>query len=118
MRAVLYGLKNCDTCRKAAAWLKKSGFEVDVQDVREDRLSLAMLKTIVSAFGPETVVNRRSTTWRGLSDVEKSDLSEKKALVLLKAHPALMKRPVIQVGAVLTIGFDDGVKQTLGDAFS
>ena len=86
-----FGLKNCDTCRKALASIRADGGQPVVIDVRSDGVAKADLKRFVAAFG-DAIVNRRSTTWRGLSDAERAG----DALALLKAHPTLMKRPVIE----------------------
>ncbi len=86
-----FGLKTCDTCRKALKSLRAAGIEPTVIDVRADGLTEADITAIVNAFG-DASVNRASTTWRGLSDAEKAaDPAD-----LLRAHPTLMKRPVIE----------------------
>lgn len=97
----LYGLKTCDTCRKALKALETAGKPAEFVDVRANPLSRDMLATLYTALG-EGLVNRRSTTWRGLSDAERAG----DPVDLLVAHPTLMKRPVIEDGAVLTLGWD------------
>jgi len=87
----LYGIKACDTCRKALKKLENSGVEVTFVDVREDPLTAAQISSFLVEFG-EKLVNTRSTTWRGLSEEERSRSPED----LLSEHPALMKRPVIE----------------------
>lgn len=101
-----FGLKSCDTCRKALKELASNSFIPDVIDVRADGVSTTDLDEIVAQFG-EKAINRASTTWRGLSDVEKGQEPK----VLLAAHPTLMKRPVINEGADWTIGWKDDAKQ-------
>lgn len=96
----IYGLKSCDTCRKARQAAEKAGKTVTFVDVRETPLGVAQLQRFLDAFG-EALVNRRSTTWRGLSEAER----EGEPLALLQAHPSLMKRPVID-GETLTLGWD------------
>lgn len=88
-----FGLKSCDTCRKALKMLSEGGHAPQVVDVRADGLSGAQIEQIVDTFGA-AAINRASTTWRGLSDAEKSHDPK----VLLAAHPTLMKRPVIHDG--------------------
>ena len=100
----IHGLKNCDTCRKAA---KALGAEL--RDVRADPLSADELARFLGAFG-EALVNRRSTTWRGLSEAER----EGAPAALLAAHPSLMKRPVIEDGAALHLGWGKDVQAALG----
>ncbi|WP_375281050.1 arsenate reductase family protein [Pseudooctadecabacter sp.] len=102
-----FGLKTCDTCRKALKAL--DGQAVEVIDVRADGVSDADRAAMVAAFG-ETVINKRSTTWRGLSEVEQSlDLD-----TLLKKHPTLLKRPVIDRDGVWLQGWTDDTKRELG----
>ncbi|MCK0119124.1 arsenate reductase [Loktanella sp. F6476L] len=94
------GLKTCDTCRKALKALEAAGYDVQVTDVRADGLTDAEIEQIVEKF-PAKAINKASTTWRGLSDAEKE--SDPKGL--LRAHPTLMKRPVL-IGDEWTIGWD------------
>ena len=96
----IYGLKACDTCRKA---VKATGAEL--VDVRAAPLSRAELERFRAAFG-EDLVNRRSTTWRGLTEEERAG----DPLELLAAHPALMKRPVIEKDGALWLGWGKDVQ--------
>ncbi|MCK8462724.1 arsenate reductase [Aliiroseovarius sp. S1339] len=97
----VWGLKNCDTCRKAVKALEAAGFDVDYVDVRADGVDPADLARFHVAFD-EALVNKRSTTWRGLSDGDRAG----DPVALLAQHPTLMKRPVIEDGAKLTLGWD------------
>lgn len=107
----LFGLKTCDTCRKAQKALVAAGYNPEVIDVRADGVSTADLDRIASTFG-EAAINRSSTTWRGLSDAEKAQ----DVLTLLQAHSTLMKRPVIDQQGELTIGWKPDVQaKYLGD---
>ena len=101
----LYGLKTCDTCRKAIKAFADSGVEVVFRDVRTDPLDEATLARFLDAFG-DRLLNTRSTTWRGLSEVERA----RDPAALLADHPALMKRPVIDGPGGLTLGWDDNAK--------
>jgi len=103
----IYGLKTCDTCRAAMRALEGAEFV----DVRAEPLDAAVLARFLDAFGA-ALVNRRSTTWRGLSEAEREAAPE----VLLAAHPALMKRPVIEDGSALYLGWDAEVRAALGVA--
>ena len=87
----VYGLKACDTCRKALKVLREEGRVAQLHDVRAEPLPPADLRRFFERFGDD-LVNRKSTTWRGLSEAERSG----DPLTLLAAHPALMKRPVIE----------------------
>ncbi|SLN44270.1 putative reductase [Pseudoruegeria aquimaris] len=96
----LYGLKTCDTCRKALKDLKDAGVEVAFVDVRADGVPERDLARFLTAFG-ENLINRRSTTWRGLDEAARAAAP----LALLQAHPTLMKRPVIEAGDRLFLGW-------------
>jgi arsenate reductase-like glutaredoxin family protein len=95
-----FGLKTCDTCRKALKSLAEAGHDPTVIDVRADGVSDADLAQIIAEFG-EAALNRASTTWRGLTDVQKATDPAK----LLAQHPTLMKRPVIEHDGAWTIGW-------------
>ena len=85
----VFGLKSCDTCRKALKALTAAGYAPEVIDVRADGIAAADRAAIIDAFGDKSL-NRASTTWRGLSDEERTA----EPASLLAAHPTLMKRPV------------------------
>ncbi len=104
----LYGLKNCDTCRAALKALRAAGQEVDFTDLRADTVSSENLVRFQAAFGA-ALINRRSSTWRGLSDSQRAA----DPLDLLAAHPALMKRPVIEAGGQLYLGWGADVRAAL-----
>ena len=110
----LYGLNNCDTCRKAIRDLKEGGFDYNFSDFKRDGLNLADLKSWVILAGWDVLVNKRGTTWRGLNDSEKANLNDKKILALIIKYPALIKRPVFRVGNKLIIGYKDEQKKALG----
>lgn len=101
---VIYGLKNCDTCRKAL----KSLPDAALCDVRADGVPEDVLKSAYAAFGA-ALLNTRSTTWRGLDEVERA----RDPLALLAAHPALMKRPLIEAGGRLYLGWGDETRAAL-----
>ncbi|WP_375205397.1 Spx/MgsR family RNA polymerase-binding regulatory protein [Hyphococcus sp.] len=94
----LYGLKNCDTCRKAKKALDGAHVRYAFHDVREEPPTKMQIGRWAKAAGWEKLLNKSSTTWRGLSDAEKDGVTEKKALALMAAHPTLIKRPVIENG--------------------
>ncbi len=103
-----FGLKTCDTCRKALKALAEKGMEPEVIDVRADGLSETDRSAIMAAFG-DVAINKASTTWRGLTDEEKSaDPAQ-----LLAQHPTLMKRPVIDHGGELYLGWKKDVQDAL-----
>lgn len=97
----LYGLKNCDTCRRALKALKAAGHEVELVDVRDGGISPEELERLFMVFGQD-LMNRRSTTWRKLSEAQRGG----KPVALMLEHPSLMKRPVIKEdGGLLTLGW-------------
>ncbi len=102
---ILYGLKTCDTCRKAMKALAATGAAPDFRDVRAQPLTPPEITRFLDAFG-DRLINRASTTWRGLSEVERATPPE----ALLAVHPALMKRPVIDRDGNLTLGWDKQVQ--------
>lgn len=111
---LLYGLKNCDTCKKALKALDAAGRSVDFKDVRADGVAPEDLKQWIDAHGVETMVNTRSTTWRGLDDAARAGASSPEgALALLQDHPALMKRPVIVDGDASYVGWTKDVQAAL-----
>lgn len=97
---ILYGLKACDTCRKAAKALSAAGQSFDFADVRDDGVPSDTLRRALAEFG-EALVNTRSTTWRGLSEAERAE----PPLEMLTRHPTLMKRPLIDADGALSLGW-------------
>lgn len=114
MSLKLYGLKNCDTCRKALKALSAAGVEHGFVDVRADGVSAGQISAWASALGWEKLLNTKSTTWRGLSDDEKQDVDEAKAVALMAEHTTLVKRPVIEAGGEVTVGWSADVQAQLG----
>ena len=101
----VYGIRQCDTCRKAVKWLESRGTPHRFHDLRADGLDPARVKAwLASPFGA-VLVNRRSTTWRGLGDGEKAASGED-LVALLLALPTLVKRPVFETERVVAVGFD------------
>jgi arsenate reductase (glutaredoxin) len=106
----LLGLAGCDTCRNARKTLDGAGLDPVFRDVRAEPLPEREVQDLFATFG-EALVNRRSTTWRGLSDEERAE----DAMTLLLRHPALMKRPVIRAEDGKTyLGWTDEVRTALG----
>ncbi|WP_116131322.1 arsenate reductase family protein [Tropicimonas sp. IMCC34043] len=105
----IYGLATCDTCRKARKALEAAGFDVEFRDLRADPPDSAEWADLLAAFGTE-LVNRRSTTWRGLSEADR----QQDPVTLLAAHPALMKRPVVIDGSAMTCGWDAATRARWG----
>lgn len=110
----IYHLKTCDTCRKAIKALRAAGHEPNLHDVRVDGLDAEILKTLEAALGFESLVNKKSTTWRSLSEAQKSGLNRETALGLLEANPTLMKRPVIEHAGHFTVGWSKSEQAEYG----
>lgn len=102
----VYGIKNCDTVKKALKWLEANGLPAQLHDYRQDGLNAEWLQTMAVRFGWEALLNKKSTTWRNLDNEQKSDLNEAKALALLNAQPTLIKRPIVICQDVHLIGFN------------
>ncbi len=108
---VLYGLKTCDTCRKAQKALEAAGRAPTFHDVRADGVSKAQLQEWAKAVGWETLLNTRSTTWRGLDEAAKADIDDAKAIALMLEHPTLIKRPVIESADGVSVGWSKAMQE-------
>lgn len=105
----LLGLATCDTCRSARRALSGAGHDVEFRDIRKNPLSAADIAVLLAAHGPD-LVNRRSATWRGLSEADR----RADPAMLLQRHPALMKRPVIRVNGDSWLGWTSEVQAAFG----
>ena len=105
---ILYGIPTCDTCKKALKALQAAGRTVSFRDIRAEPLTAAERAAFLIEFG-DTIINRQSTTWRGLSDWLKASEAEAQ----LEAQPTLMKRPVIRDGEAYYLGWDEAVQAKL-----
>ena len=103
---VMYGIRNCDTVRKARRWLEARGIEYHWHDVRDDGLDRTRLQEWTSRIPCQKLLNRRSATWRALSESERRLETEDDCLRLLEAHPTLLRRPVVEHPQGLLVGFD------------
>ena len=115
MPLTIYGIKNCDTMKKARAWLDQRGVEYAFHDYKAAGVDKGKLEGWVKKAGWETVLNRAGTTFRKLPEKEKESLTEKKAVALMLEQPSMIKRPVLEIGGgKILVGFkpDDyaGVK--------
>jgi arsenate reductase (glutaredoxin) len=102
----LYGIPNCDTVKKARAWLDRRGIDYVFHDYKKEGADPLKLSVWSDEVGWETLLNRRGTTFRGLSDADKADIDRAKAIPLMHAKPSLIKRPVVEHGGGLLVGFD------------
>lgn len=109
MTAKIYGIKNCDTMKKAFDWLKANGVAYDFHDYRAEGIDAAMVRDWCSRAGWEKVLNKASTTFKDLPYSEKADLDEEKAITLMAREPTMIKRPVLVLGSTVMNGFKPAV---------
>lgn len=105
MTVTIYGIKNCDTMKKARAWLDGRGVAYVFHDYKAAGIDAARLQNWAGKIGWEVLLNRAGTTFRNLPDAEKVDIDEAKAVALMQAQPSLIKRPVLDVDGTLLVGF-------------
>jgi arsenate reductase len=101
----LYGIKNCDTMKRARAWLDTHKVAYAFHDYKAAGIDKATLESWAKKVGWETLLNRAGSTFRKLSDADRDRLTEKKAVALMLAQPSMIKRPVLDKGGMLTVGF-------------
>jgi len=101
----VYGIKNCDTMKKARAWLDQHDVAYVFHDYKAAGIERSRLQSWSKDVGWETLINRAGTTFRALPDKDKAALTETKAIALMLAQPAMIKRPVLDVGGRLLVGF-------------
>jgi arsenate reductase len=109
----IYGIKNCDTMKKARAWLDKRGVAYTFHDYKTQGIEKSALEGWAKKTGWEPLLNRAGTTFRKLPDKDKDNVTEKKAFALMLAQPSMIKRPVLDVGGKLTVGFKPEVYEKL-----
>jgi arsenate reductase len=105
MPITLYGIKNCDTMKKARAWLDARGIAYAFHDYKVSGIDRARLAAWCEELGWETVLNRAGTTFRALPDADKQGLTAARAIALMQAQPAMIKRPVLDLGRRRIVGF-------------
>ncbi|WP_375589909.1 ArsC family reductase [Hoeflea alexandrii] len=105
MTVTIYGIKNCDTMKKARKWLADHSIEAEFHDYKASGIDRAHLERWCSEAGWETVLNRAGTTFRKLDEAAKQDLDQEKAIALMLAQPSMIKRPVLEADDRIIIGF-------------
>ena len=106
MGITIYGIKNCDTMKKACAFLDKKRVDYDFHDYKTKGIERAKLEGWARKAGWETLLNRAGTTFRKLSDKDKDGITERKAIALMLAQPSMIKRPVLELpGGKVLVGF-------------
>jgi arsenate reductase len=101
----IYGIKSCDTMKKARTWLESHGVKYEFHDYKASGIDAATLARWSKQAGWQTLLNRSGTTFRKLPDAQKADLDERKALELMRAQPSMIKRPVLEMGTRIVVGF-------------
>jgi len=101
----MYGIPNCDTIKRARAWLDAHGVAFDFHDYKKAGIDRARLESWVAELGWEVLLNRAGTTFRKLPEAERSDLDAGKAIALMLAQPSMIKRPVLDTGDRRIVGF-------------
>ena len=107
MTITIYGIKNCDTMKRARAWLDEHGVAYAFHDYKTAGIAKDQLKQWSDAVGWETLLNRAGTTFKKLPDADKEGLNERKALALMAAQPSMIKRPVLDLGGRWLVGFKE-----------
>lgn len=109
----LYGIPNCDTVSKARKWLDAEGIAYRFHDFRKDGADEAQIAAWADELGWEVLLNRRGTTWRKLPDADKDGIDAAFAVRLMVAYPAMIKRPVFDLGARRLVGFKPETQEEL-----
>src|SRR5512142_1195352 len=105
MAATLYGIRNCDTMKKAWTWLDQAGVAYGFHDYKKEGVSASKLQEWAAVVGWEKLLNRAGTTFRKLPDADKQGIDEAKAIALMQAQPSMIKRPVLEADGRLLVGF-------------
>jgi len=111
----MYGIKNCDTIKKARTWLESHKVDYDFHDYKAQGIDKPTLEGWVRKVGWEVLLNRAGTTFKKLPDADKENVTEKKAIALMLAQPSMIKRPVLEAKGKVTVGFKpDEYKKLFG----
>ncbi len=103
----IYGIGNCDTMKRARAWLSAQGLDYRFHDYRKQGVDGDLLAHWCDAAGWQSLLNRKGTTWRSLPEADRADVDRSRAMALMMAHPSLIKRPVLMVGEAIEVGFSE-----------
>ena len=103
----VYGIKNCDTVKKAVTWLKEHNIEHEFFDVKTCGLTLKQIEAWREALGADTLINKRSTTWKQLPPADKDRVLQPQGLAIVLANPTLIKRPLVEVNGEIYVGFSE-----------
>lgn len=103
----VFGIKSCDTCRKARKYFAENDIEFRFHDVRDDGLDIQMLERWSERIDWNKLLNKQSLTWRKIPEVDRSDMSQSKAFALMIDNPTLVKRPVLEADEFIAVGFSE-----------
>jgi len=109
----IYGIPNCDTIKKARKWLDKSNLEYEFHDYKKMGVPEKNLKLWVKSAGWENILNKRGATWRKLDDNTKNNIDENSAIQVMLDNPSAIKRPVLESGKILLVGFKENEYKAL-----
>jgi arsenate reductase len=101
----LYGIRSCDTCRKAQKWLERKSIDFRFHDLRDDGLDIQMLERWSARIDWQKLLNTRSLTWRKVPEVDRANMTQNRAFLSMIEHPTLVKRPVLEHRRFLVVGF-------------
>ena len=110
----LYGIPNCDKCRAAQKWFSAQGLEFRFHDLRTDGLNTGLVDDWLTQVGYKALINTRSKTWRNLPDTSRKQLNNSTARELVLEYPTLIKRPLLDTGSALMVGYDEDAWAKLG----
>ena len=102
----VFGIPNCDQVKKSQNWLKDHGIDFEFHDYKKQGITKKQLNDWCNEVEWEVLLNKRSRTWKELNEKDKSNLTQAKAITLMQQHPTLIKRPVVQKGKIIEVGFD------------
>ena len=102
---VMYGIKNCDTIKKARKWLEENQVEYEFFDYKKEGVSAELADTFIKELGWEALINKRGTTWRALPEDTKNNINDKVAKELMMENPSIIKRPLLDTGSKKLLGF-------------
>ncbi len=105
MGVTIYGIKSCDTMKKARSWLEGHGVKYEFHDYKASGIDAARLTRWAGEVGWETLLNRSGTTFRKLPEAKQADLNQRKAIALMVEQPSMIKRPVLETGSRIVVGF-------------
>ncbi len=109
----LYGIKNCDSVKKARKWLDENNTDYQFHDFRETPIKQQQVKAWIAQLGWDTVVNKRSTSWKQLSEEQRNTMDAKSAIAAILDNPTLVKRPLLDINGDYTVGFNAKIYQDI-----